>query len=102
LGDDVLLSAWGAFNEPHIPKWQISILKVVFPVLKRAIIFSLELGLKEAEEALSRTKKIIAEVEEIFADGRKYLLGTEEPTYIDFAAAALIGAFYVHPKYGGK
>ena len=39
---------------------------------------------------------------ELLSDGRKFLLNTDTPTYVDFAFAALAG-ISVHPKqYGGN
>jgi glutathione S-transferase len=74
----------------------------MLPVTKKMIIYALKLGPKQAEEALKKTKTIMAEFDMMLNDGRKYILKTDEPTYVDFALAALIGSFYLHPKYGGR
>jgi len=97
-----LLIGWGAYNERFIPWWQRMILKAIYPFFQVFVNGMLELSPNAAEESLQETLKACKEFEELFADGRKYVLGTDGPTFADFALAAEIGTFYCHPKYGGK
>jgi len=84
-----------------IPFWQRDLIKVFLPLFKQFMVRALRLSPNHAERALAKTKAIHQELEEYFKDGRKYVLGTDEPTYCDFALASLSGSMYLHPKYGG-
>lgn len=49
--------------------------------------------MKKAEEFLEEMDKILAK--------NKFILGTEEPTYLDFAFASLAGIYALPDQYGG-
>ncbi len=38
----------------------------------------------------------------MLSDGRQYLQGIPEPTYVDFVAATMLGLLTMHPDRGGK
>ncbi len=66
------------------------LLKASLPVLKIFMEKVLRLSLEDGREGLRLCKEgIFKEVDAMLEDGRKYLLNTDEPTYIDVAYAAL-------------
>ena len=42
------------------------------------------------------------QVNQLLSDGRKFLLNTDTPTYVDFTFAALAGITFDPKEYGGN
>jgi len=74
----------------------------MLPVLKVFMTNGLGLTLPNAQKSHEIYREALRELEEMFSDGRKYIMGTEEPTFVDFALSAEVGVLYCHPKYGGR
>ncbi len=88
--DKNLLRGWGLLNGDRIPQWQKLLLKATIPLLKPFIDKVLNLTPEAGRASMRKAREgTLKEVEEMLSDGRKYLLGTEEPTYVDVAFAAL-------------
>ena len=99
--DDFLLKFWG-YHNPIIPTWQRWLLKHTFPVLKLAFMKGLNLTPDVAAQSLKTTKKFFEEIDDRLSDGRRFLMGTDEPTHVDVSLAS-VGAFLVMPQeYAGK
>jgi glutathione S-transferase len=63
-----------------------------------ACLFSFHQG---AADGLKKTDQVFEEVDNLLKDGRKYLLGTDEPTYIDYTFASLAAIGILPDQYGG-
>lgn len=57
-------------------------LTLLTPVLSSVVIKRLKVGPAEATAALKEGEAIMDEVAALLADGRKFLLATDQPTYI--------------------
>lgn len=56
-----------------------------------------------AEKSWKKCLDFLKETDELFKDGgRRYLLDTDEPTYVDYSLAALGALFVLPEKYGGR
>ena len=58
------------------------LLKLLTPVLSTIVIRRLRVGPEEAVAALAEAEAIFGEVDTLLADGRSFLLATEQPSYI--------------------
>jgi glutathione S-transferase len=97
---DLTLRSWGV-EEPRIPHWQRTLLKMLAPLLRFAVRRMLGVSPARAARALERTREVFDRVDTMLADGRRYLLGSS-PTFADITFASL-GAFAVLPaEYGGR
>ena len=94
------LSLWGGKDE-GVPGWQRTLLKFTWPLLRKILIFLLDITPQNSEKGLKYTKSIFKEIDALLADGRKYLLNTEEPTFVDVTFASLTGPLAVPDNYGG-
>ena len=94
------LLMWGA-EEPTIPQWQRSLLPLLHPLL--AAMLRRMLGVSEARAAagLAATKRVFAEVDAMLADGRRYLMGGDEMTFVDITFASLAALALFPDGYGG-
>ena len=45
---------------------------------------------------------LAAQLDSLLSDGREFLQGTPEPTYIDFVMATMLGLLTLHENTGGK
>ncbi len=98
---DLTLMMWGQ-HEPTIPAWQRAVLPIVFPVLAAVLTRMLGVTDARAAEALVATRRVFEEVDAMLADGRRYLLGGDEATFVDITFASL-AALAVFPEgYGGN
>jgi len=97
--DEVALKFWGG-NEVDIPHWQKIILKLTLPVLKKSLISILQLSKENADVCFKKLQEFFKETDEILSKNQ-FLLGTEEPTYIDYSFAALAAIVALPDQYGG-
>ena len=88
-------------HEYEIPPWQRGLLKIALPVLKKFLIFILKVDKEHALENLKKAESIIDEMDKILSK-HQFLMGTDEPTYVDFAYAALIAIIVFPDQYGGS
>ncbi len=98
--DAIMFKFWGG-NSPHVPQWQKFLLKLLTPMQQAALKRRLNLTDEQARAALVKTKDLAQEIAASLADGRKFLLATDEPTYIDVAFAALAAPLVLPDNYGG-
>lgn len=91
---------WG-MNEDDIPSWQKWILKTLRPIFKFLVGNLVKTDKKEVEKSNARALKTVDEFNELLSDGRKYLLDTDGPTYVDFAFSAIMGIVLLPKLYGG-
>lgn len=97
---DLTLMLWGV-GEPGIPQWQRTLLPVVRPVLAALLRRMLNVTDANAEVGIAATRQVFSEVDAMLADGRRYLMGGSEITFVDITFASL-AALAVFPKgYGG-
>jgi glutathione S-transferase len=97
---DLTLMMWG-LDEPSVPSWQRKLLPLLQPAL--AALLRRMLGVTEASAAagLAATKEIFAEVDSMLADGRRYLLGGTEISFVDITFASLAALALFPDGYGG-
>ena len=100
-GDDALMKFWG-FHNTQIPQWQRWLLKLAFPVLRSRLGKVLNITPEGAADGMAKTKKFFEETDAMLSDGRKYIMGTEEPTYVDVALASLGAILLMPDEYGGN
>mmetsp|Transcript_40919 Transcript_40919/g.65786 ORF Transcript_40919/g.65786 Transcript_40919/m.65786 type:complete len:175 (-) Transcript_40919:124-648(-) len=94
------LSFWG-YYQPSIPYWQRILLKVSMPVLLVFMKKALKLNPKHASERLILAKEVFTKVDALLKDGRKYLMKTDYPTFVDVTFAALAAPLLTLEKYTG-
>ncbi len=58
------------------------LLRLLTPVLSTLVIRRLQVGEAEAVAAMAEAKGILAEVDRLLADGRPFLLATQQPSYL--------------------
>jgi len=97
---DLTMMMWG-LGEPTIPQWQRTILPVVYPVLVAMLRRMLGVSEMRAAAALAATQRVFAEVDERLADGRRYLMGGDEMTFVDITFASLAALVLFPDGYGG-
>lgn len=97
---ELTLHAWGCDN-PAIPRWQRSLLRLLFP-LQRALI---RRAFRISDESFARTvvhiEELLADIDSTLIDERKSLLGGDELNYTDIAFASLTGVWLMPGGYGG-
>ena len=94
------INMWGGKDE-GVPEWQRTLLKFAWPALRKFLIFVLEITPQNSEKGLKYTKSVLKEIDGLLADGRKYLLNTEEPTFVDVTFATMTAFLAVPDNYGG-
>jgi glutathione S-transferase len=97
---DLTLMFWGA-DEPDIPLWQRRVLPTLQPLLAALLRRMLGITDASATAGLVSTKEVFAEVDAMLADGRRYLLGGDEPTFVDITFASLAALALFPRGYGG-
>jgi len=97
--EELALKFWG-LHETDIPPWQKTLLKLSFPLLKKFLIWRLEVSKENADKHLKLSEETFEELDKILSKN-KFLLGTEEPTYVDISLAALAGILAWPDQYGG-
>lgn len=85
-----------------IPQWQKILLRFLLPVLKKFLLTILKVDRDGAAIGLRKSKEFFKETDELLSDGRKFLLGTEEPTFVDFSFATLAAIHVLPDNYGGS
>jgi len=96
-----LSQVWGLY-QPNIPQWQKVLLKFLSPVFVKILINRLRVNAEDTKKSLENAYKIIKEVDSLLSDGRKFLLNTSQPTYIDFHFCSIVAVITKPKTYGGK
>eukprot|EP01130_Rhizamoeba_saxonica_P004362 TRINITY_DN1786_c0_g1_i2.p1 TRINITY_DN1786_c0_g1~~TRINITY_DN1786_c0_g1_i2.p1 ORF type:complete len:224 (+),score=29.34 TRINITY_DN1786_c0_g1_i2:775-1446(+) len=81
---------WGV-KEPRVPFWQRKLLCAISPILALFLTKILKLSHSKAREEFEIVKETFELTEDLLKDGRKYLLETDEISYIDITFASLSG-----------
>jgi glutathione S-transferase len=92
--------SWG-IEEPGIPRWQRALLLAFRPVLAFAVRRMLGVTPSRAARAWERTCETFGEVDQLLADGRRYLTG-ETLTFADITFASLGALAVLPPEYPGN
>jgi len=92
--------SWG-IEEPAIPRWQRALLLASRPVLVFAVRRMLGVTPARASRAWERTRETFDEVDQLLADGRRYLTG-ETLTFADITFASLGALAVLPPEYPGN
>lgn len=99
IGDEALFKTWGLYVD-GVPQWQKALLKVLFPVLKQFLVNALNVNPEGAEDGLRKSRELFAEVDALLKDGRKFILNTDEPTFVDVTFASLGAILAIPDNYG--
>jgi len=100
LGDRKLtLHAWGCSSK-RIPHWQRWVVTAIYPVLAMFMRRAFRLTPKHFDKACGNIEKLLAEVEAKLESGGKFLLGGDEPDFVDFSFAAMTGLWLQPKGYG--
>ncbi|MFK8017672.1 MAG: glutathione S-transferase C-terminal domain-containing protein, partial [Gammaproteobacteria bacterium] len=91
--------AWGA-NDPRVPAWQRAMAGLITPLLRVFIRRAFRIESGRNEKTLARVDQILSPLEEAMGDGRRYLLGGDELSYVDLTLAALSGLWLMPLNYG--
>ncbi len=92
--------SWG-IEEPAIPRWQRALLIASRPVLAFAVRRMLGVTPARASRAWERTRETFDDVDQLLADGRRYLTG-ETLTFADITFASLGALAVLPPEYPGN
>lgn len=98
---DLTALMWGV-HEPTIPRWQRTLLPYVQPLLAGILRRMLGVSDARAAEGLAATREVFREVDAMLADGRRYLMGGEELTFVDITFASLAALVLFPDGYGGN
>jgi glutathione S-transferase len=96
---ELTLQAWGA-NDPGLPGWQRWTLKLLFPILRFLIRRAFRITPRRHARAVEHLDTLLGETEAMLGDGRRSLLGGDEPNYTDFAFAAIMGLWAQPVPFG--
>jgi glutathione S-transferase len=80
--------AWGA-ESGRLPAWQRWTILVMYPFFEMFIRRAFQPDQEHYENAVKRIEELLGETEELLADGRSALLGSEAPDFVDFTLASL-------------
>ena len=92
---------WGLY-QPGVPEWQKTILKMGSPLFRKLVTMKLNITEENGMKRWKEARKMIKEVDELLSDGRKTLLNTPEPTYLDFHFCSMASILLFPPEYGGR
>ena len=97
---DLCKEAWGVKSEA-IPVWQRKLVDILFPVQALMIRKAFRVNESNYRKSCERIEALLAETENLLADGRRSILGGDAVNYTDFAFAAIQGLWLQPPGYGG-
>lgn len=96
------MKLWGIHIET-IPQWQKVLLRALLPVLKAFLKKALNVTPEGSKSGMVKSKEFFKEIDDLLSDGRKFLLGTDYPTFVDISFASLAAILVVpEENYGGK
>ena len=75
-------------------------MKVAWPLLRKFLIKVLDVTKENADACMKKAEEFFEQTDKMLAKNQ-YLMGTEEPTYIDISFASLGGVYSLLDQYGG-
>ena len=81
---ELTLHAWGV-SDPRIPWWQRTALKLVFPVATLVIRKAFQLTPANYQKSRQRIGELLTDMEQRIGPEGGYLMGGNEPSFVDFA-----------------
>jgi glutathione S-transferase len=99
-GRELTLRGWGLY-QPHIQLWQRRVLPILYPALKIFVAKPLGIHERGCRQAVVEIDKIFDVVDALLADGRMYLLDTQNKSYLDMYLACMAALILLPPEYGG-
>ena len=91
---------WGLYQD-EVPKWQRRLLTILFPFLRSILKRLLRINEKGAAKSLNKVLAMYDQMDQRLSDGRAYLLGGEEPSFVDLTWASLSSVILMPEQYGG-
>ena len=95
----LVLRAWGVYD-PEVPLWQRLLLRVLRPLQVAQIRKTFRISDESFARSVANIEATNAECEALLQDGRRSLLGDDEPNYTDLAFAAMTGLWLMPEGYG--
>ncbi len=99
--EQLMRKIWG-MNQRAIPQWQKWLLEAIMPLIRYYIVKKVDTSHEAVEQAKSNMRKHMDGLDSILSDGREFLQGSGEPTYVDFAMASMLGLLTFSPNRGGR
>jgi glutathione S-transferase len=96
----LMLRAWGS-SDPRVPPWQRVLARPLFPLLRLLMRRAFRLGPGRYPKTMQGIHAALDPLEQQLGDGRRYLLASDEPLFVDITLAALSGLWLSPPNYGG-
>lgn len=87
---ELTLHAWGV-NNPAIPSWQRTVLRIQRPILSFLMRKSFRITDKHYAKAVEHVEDTLKYIEGELQDGRKSILGGDEVNYTDITFCAIMG-----------
>ena len=94
------LHVWGC-NSKRIPFWQRMFVRLIYPLQSAFIKKAFHLTPKHFDKASARIEELLADVESRLEQGNEYLLGGDQPDFVDFSFAAMTGLWLRPDGFGG-
>lgn len=94
------LHAWGC-NSKRIPLWQRWLDIAIYPVLAAFIRKAFHLTPRHFEKACAGIESLLGEVEALLESGNGFILGGDQPDYVDISFASMTGLWLMPRGYGG-
>lgn len=91
--------AWGC-NSPSIPAWQRYLVIATYPVLRVLLRRAFSISDAHYAKSVQHIEAILAEVDDVLADGRVSILGDESISYVDIAFASMCALWLQPPGFG--
>lgn len=90
---------WGQ-KDPHIPVWQRLAIPILCPLLSLFLKKAFRISRTSRAQAQTQIEALLAKVDIQLKDGRSFILGGDQPSFVDFSFAALSGIWINPPGYG--
>ena len=95
----LMMRVWG-LQDPFVPFFQRCALWLLYPILCPLVGNAFHIRAKTGANSATRIAAFLGKMEKRLEDGRTYVLGGAELTYIDIALAALSGIWVFPTQYG--
>ena len=96
---ELSLKVWG-LRQAAVPEWQRNLLRPARPVLTAFIRKALKVDRSGAERSLEVVRETFNKIDEKLSDNRKFILGGQEPTFVDITWASLSALAVLPDNYG--
>eukprot|EP01147_Barroeca_monosierra_P003273 gene3273-5973_t len=94
------MQIWGANERSNVPMWQRIIVRKLYQPLRYVVIKLLQVNRSNAIKSLDIVKELYDEIDQLLADGRRYVLG-DHLTIADISLASLGALTVFPPNYTG-